>query len=117
MIKAEDSRKPHALTHPRFSFDLCFESEIAFHFNPRFNENAVVRNSFLKERWGQEERSRGMPFYRSQPFMVMIVCDEQFYKVIVNGAQIFTYNHRHSVFQEIHILKVNGDVTLSSVVV
>ncbi|CAB1352785.1 unnamed protein product [Coregonus sp. 'balchen'] len=101
----------------KFCVNLRFNSGVALHFNPRFNENVVVRNSLLKEQWGPEERTGGMPFYRGQPFTVTIMCDTQCYRVIVNGAQMFSYNHRHFLFQQIDILEVEGDVSLSTVLV
>uniref|UniRef100_A0A673WQ83 Galectin n=1 Tax=Salmo trutta TaxID=8032 RepID=A0A673WQ83_SALTR len=101
----------------KFCINLRFNSGVAFHFNPRFNENVVVRNSLLKEQWGQEERTGGMPFYRGQPFTVIIMCDTQCYKVMVNGALMFSYNHRHFLFQQIDILEVEGDMILSAVLV
>ncbi|XP_045548294.1 galectin-9 isoform X3 [Salmo salar] len=101
----------------KFCINLRFNSGVAFHFNPRFNENVVVRNSLLKEQWGQEERTGGMPFYRGQPFTVIIMCDTQCYKVMVNGALMFSYNHRHFLFQQIDILEVEGDMSLSAVLV
>ncbi|XP_064834007.1 galectin-9-like isoform X2 [Oncorhynchus masou masou] len=101
----------------KFCINLRFNSGVAFHFNPRFNENVVVRNSLLKEQWGPEERTGGMPFYRGQPFTVIIMCDIQCYRVMVNGALMFSYNHRHFLFQQIDILEVEGDVSLSAVLV
>ncbi|KAL0994192.1 hypothetical protein UPYG_G00118990 [Umbra pygmaea] len=99
----------------KFSVNLRFNSGVAFHFNPRFNENVVVRNSFLQEKWGPEERTGNMPFFKGQPFMLTIICDTQCYRVMLNGVQMFSYNHRHFLFQEIDILEVDGDVSLSSV--
>lgn len=57
---------------PRFYINLRSGSDIAFHLNPRFNENAVVRNTQINGSWGSEERSlpRGMPFFRGQSFSV-----------------------------------------------
>lgn len=63
----------------RFCINLRYISGIAFHFNPRFNDNVVVRNSLIKDRWGREERSGGLPFYRGQQFMVIKTC-LQFYR-------------------------------------
>ncbi|XP_034168299.2 galectin-9 [Pangasianodon hypophthalmus] len=101
----------------RFCINLRYNSGIAFHFNPRFNQNVVVRNSLMKERWGREERSGGMPFYRGQQFTVSIMCDTQCYRIAVNGIQMFTYNHRHFLLQQIDILEVDGDISVSSVMV
>ncbi|KAM9498311.1 galectin-9-like isoform 3-T3 [Salvelinus alpinus] len=101
----------------KFCVNLRFNSGVALHFNPRFNENIVVRNSLLKGQWGPEERNGGMPFYRGQPFTVTIMCDTKCYRVMVNGVQMFSYNHRHFLLQEIDILEVEGDVSLSSVLV
>jgi hypothetical protein len=36
---------------------------------------------------------------------------------MVNGALMFSYNHRHFLFQQIDILEVEGDVSLSAVLV
>ncbi|XP_062870726.1 galectin-9-like [Trichomycterus rosablanca] len=99
----------------RFSINLRHNSGIAFHFNPRFNENVVVRNSLIKEQWGREEREGGLPFYRGQQFTVSITCEPQCYRIIVSGVQMFTYNHRYSLFQEIDILEVAGNISLNSV--
>lgn len=42
------------------SFDINFKvgstGDLALHINPRMNENAVVRNSYLNGSWGSEER-------------------------------------------------------------
>ncbi|XP_076130345.1 galectin-9-like isoform X1 [Alosa pseudoharengus] len=99
----------------RFCINLRFNSGIALHFNPRFKENTVVCNSHLNNKWGPEERSGGMPFHCGQQFTVMFVCDTQCYRIIVNGIQMFTYNHRHFSHEQTDIVEISGDVSLSSV--
>lgn len=57
---------------PRFHINLRSGSDIAFHLNPRFDENVVVRNTQINSSWGSEERSlsRQMPFARGRSFSV-----------------------------------------------
>lgn len=49
-------------------------SDVAFHFNPRFNENGrqvIVRNSLIGQKWGAEERDLDFfPFMAGKPFEV-----------------------------------------------
>ncbi|KAM9456258.1 galectin-9-like [Clarias gariepinus] len=101
----------------RFCINLSCTSGIAFHFNPRFNDNVVVRNSLMNGCWGHEEKSGGLPFYRGQQFTVSITCDTQCYRISVNGIQMFTYNHRYFLLQQIDILEVDGNISVSSVTV
>lgn len=56
----------------RFHVNFRSGNDIAFHFNPRFNENALVRNTQINNTWGPEERSLPgtMPFSRGQSFTV-----------------------------------------------
>lgn len=44
--------------------------DVVFHFNPRFNEQTIVRNSNLGGYWGPEEREGGFPFVQGRRFEV-----------------------------------------------
>lgn len=54
----------------RFHVDFIKGSDVVFHFNPRFNENTIVRNSNLRGCWGPEEREGPFPFVQGRRFEV-----------------------------------------------
>lgn len=101
----------------RFHINLRSGSDIAFHLNPRFDENAVVRNTQVRGSWGSEERQllRPMPFRRGQSMSVWIMCDSYCFKVAVDGQHLLEYNHRLKNLAAINNLEVNGDVQLTHV--
>uniref|UniRef100_A0AAY4BH63 Galectin n=1 Tax=Denticeps clupeoides TaxID=299321 RepID=A0AAY4BH63_9TELE len=102
-------------TAKRFSVNLQSRAGIVLHYNPRFDENVVVRNSFLGGVWGPEERGGGMPFHRGNAFTITVICNPQGYSVMLNGAQVHSFDHRHHNLQEIDVLEVSGDLSLTSV--
>lgn len=91
--------------------------DIAIHISVRFrDEQAVVRNSFLQNSWNSEERALAQnPFVPGQAFEVTILCEAQSFRVSVNGRQAFDFQHRYQPIQQINELQIQGDVTLSKV--
>ncbi|XP_062996019.1 galectin-4-like [Elgaria multicarinata webbii] len=88
--------------------------DIILHINPRMDERAVVRNSYLNGRWGPEERELTFnPFQRGQYFDLSIRCGNQRFKVFANDQHLFDFNHRFQNFQQINMLEIAGDVVLS----
>uniref|UniRef100_A0A6I8S0A5 Galectin n=1 Tax=Xenopus tropicalis TaxID=8364 RepID=A0A6I8S0A5_XENTR len=104
--------------HPkRFHLNLKFHGGTALHFNPRFDEHTIVRNSHLNGSWGKEERNlpSGMVFSPGQSFVIEIRCEQHAFKVHVNGAHICDFNHRVHSLQQIDTLQIEGDVVLQHV--
>ena len=56
-------------------------NDVALWFNPRFNENFVVRNTLQTGSWGSEERGGGFPFQKGAPTEVVILAKKHHYKV------------------------------------
>uniref|UniRef100_A0A5F8HFT5 Galectin n=1 Tax=Monodelphis domestica TaxID=13616 RepID=A0A5F8HFT5_MONDO len=104
-------------TADSFEINLRSGNDIAFHLNPRFQENTIVRNSHINYLWGPEERalSSVMPFIKGQTFMVLITCEAQGFKVTVNGQYLFSYSHRVKNLSSINQLEVAGDIQLTHV--
>ncbi|KAK1793362.1 hypothetical protein P4O66_011748, partial [Electrophorus voltai] len=105
----------------RFAINLQGKDCIAFHFNPRFNENhkqVIVTNSMIKQMWGTEEKQcPSFPFVKGQPFEVKILCTTDSFKVAVNKAHLLEYKYRVRELNQITQLCVREDVTLTSVTV
>ncbi|OCT92373.1 lectin, galactoside-binding, soluble, 9C S homeolog isoform X1 [Xenopus laevis] len=101
----------------RFHINLKFHGGTALHFNPRFDECAIVRNSHLNGSWGKEERDlpSGMCFVPGQSFVIQIRCEQHAFKVNMNGTQICEFHHREHNLQQIDTLEIVGDVVLQYV--
>ncbi|TMS12152.1 Galectin-8 [Larimichthys crocea] len=91
-------------------------SDIALHLNPRLNKGVFVRNSFLSECWGPEERKlSSFPFRGGQYYEIIVLCDPQHFKVAVNGIHQLDYKYRVQDLSRITQVEVLGDVTLVNV--
>uniref|UniRef100_G3NIT2 Galectin n=1 Tax=Gasterosteus aculeatus TaxID=69293 RepID=G3NIT2_GASAC len=104
----------------KVTVDLSSAQDLAFHFNPRFNEGGkktIVRNSCISTKWGKEERdlSGSFPFTAGQPFEMKIMCTNTEFKVAVNNSHVLSYKHRVGNLNSINRLSIYNDLTLSDV--
>ncbi|KAM8902963.1 galectin-4-like [Spinachia spinachia] len=97
---------------------LCEESEssdIALHFNPRFDGwDKVVFNSCQDGCWGSEDKIRNMPFCKGQAFEMVIMVTSHGYQIKVNGNDFHTFQHRLPV-ERVRAMQINGDVCLQTI--
>ena len=67
---------------------------IALHFNPRFNESCVVRNSCIGGSWGTEERYGGLPLHPNENYTAAIIFQNNGYEIAINGIHFTYYEYR-----------------------
>lgn len=103
----------------RFNFDMACGSypnaDVGLHVSVRFDQYAVVRNSFINQNWGNEERGGIFPFQSAVNFDIVIRVNPGFFELTINGQYYGTFQHRVMPLSRIDFLKVCGDVVLSSV--
>lgn len=97
----------------RFLVNLLRKNgDIALHFNPRFDEKAVVRNALQAGDWGNEEREGKMPFEKGVGFDLIVSNEPTQFSITVNGHHFANFAHRSSP-NDIHGLQIQGDLELT----
>ncbi|MFH4973884.1 hypothetical protein AB6A40_000593, partial [Gnathostoma spinigerum] len=80
-----------------FSFNLLSRNgDILFHFNPRFNEKKIVRNSCKNGMWENEEREGAFPFKKNIGFDLVFHNQPYAMQIYFDGQRILTFAHRCS---------------------
>ncbi|XP_061166319.1 uncharacterized protein LOC133175224 [Saccostrea echinata] len=94
-------------------FDINFVNEngdIAFHFNPRRNEDEVVMNNCEDGAWQSEERTGLHPVFKTErPFEVKVETKKKKFKVFINGVKFCKFRMRCDV-EAIRSIQIRGDV-------
>lgn len=112
-IKGQVSVYPHSLT---VNLRSSGTENIALQLNPRIKSGVFIRNSYLGESWGQEERELPVfPFSPGEYFEILILCQPHQFKVAVNGSHLFDFRHRAQDLSSIDQLEIMGDLELSDV--
>ncbi|XP_038066073.1 galectin-4-like [Patiria miniata] len=119
MIVVKVTVKPYPTRfHVNFQCGMCTNprSDIAFHFNPRFNQQTIVMNTLRTTKWdGNEQKYRTyFPFFANGTYEIMFLCEHNQFKVALNGSHLLEYPHRLP-FQNISALHIDGDVVVTEV--
>ncbi|XP_029768351.1 galectin-9-like [Terrapene carolina triunguis] len=96
-----------------FQCGSCPSPDVAFHFNPRFEEGGcVVCNTQERQNWGREERKDEMPFLKGHPFEIRVLVKHDSFQVAVNGKHFVEYKHRIPL-SKVNYLSVSGGVDVA----
>ncbi|XP_016116347.1 galectin-9-like isoform X1 [Sinocyclocheilus grahami] len=100
----------------RFQVDLKYGSDIALHFNPRYEGGSeyVMHNTLQRGRWGSEERKYETPFPRGQMFALQILVTLSSYQISTNGKPFSEYKHRMP-FSWVDRIHVSGNMEVKLV--
>jgi hypothetical protein len=90
--------------------------DIAFHLNPRFKHNEIVRNSQLGGVWGNEEKEGKFPLKHDVVFDLVIHNEAYSYQVYVNDERFCTFAHRVDPNSIVGV-EVQGDLELQSIMI
>ncbi|NXH10352.1 LEG8 protein, partial [Bucco capensis] len=112
-IRGEVNKNPKSFAINLKSSD---SKDIALHLNPRVKNQVFVRNSYLHDSWGEEEKEvADFPFSPGMYFELIIFCDAHQFKVAVNGVHTLEYKHRFKKLEKINVVEITGDVQLLDV--
>jgi len=99
----------------RFNINLLRKNgDIALHFNPRFDEKAIVRNALQAGEWGNEEREGKMPLEKGVGFDLQITNEPYAFQIYINGERFATFAHRSDP-NDICGLQIQGDLELTGI--
>lgn len=112
-IKGQVCVYPHSFT---INLRNSQTENIALHLNPRMKSAVFIRNSYLSEFWGFEERELPFfPFSAGEYFEILVLCQQHQFKVAVNGTHLFDFRHRVQGLSSIDQLEIMGDVELTDI--
>ncbi|NXG63094.1 LEG2 protein, partial [Hemiprocne comata] len=98
----------------QFNIDLgCSSSDLALHFNPRFNESVIVCNSRCSKVWETEHRDDHLCF--SKGFFLWIAIEmkaDKFEVKLPDGYEV-EFPNRHC-YDKIDYMSIKGDFRLTS---
>ncbi|XP_074727314.1 galectin-2 isoform X1 [Strix uralensis] len=97
-----------------FSINLgCSSSDLALHFNPRFNESVIVCNSRCSKAWQAEHRDNHLCFSKGSTIKVIIeMLADKFQVKLPDGHEV-EFPNRHC-YDKISYMSVKGGFRVTS---
>ncbi|XP_031625082.1 galectin-7-like [Contarinia nasturtii] len=93
--------------------------DVIFHLSIRPFCNEIVRNHMTQGRWGHEEREGGCPIQYGSQFNMLILIEDDKFKVTINNLQFCEFKHRLRLSLakflyisgevKIHFIKIRND--------
>jgi len=100
-------------TGNRFEINLKnHQDDIVLHFNPRFDDHALVLNSAQRGAWGSEER-HSLTFQRGVRFSMVIIATDHGFNISVNNSHLCEFRQRTPMYLA-QLLEIKGDINLES---
>jgi len=91
-------------------------SDIAFHFDVRFYNFTVIRNTRTNNVWAKEEfQVSHFPFQPAVNFDMIIKIEGDRYMVALNGQHFLEFRHRLTPLSRFDTLYIENDVVVSSI--
>uniref|UniRef100_A0A0N4ZNT7 Galectin n=1 Tax=Parastrongyloides trichosuri TaxID=131310 RepID=A0A0N4ZNT7_PARTI len=95
-----------------FHINFKTANDIAFHFNPRFKEKCVVRNSTEHGQWGEEERYEdSFPFHHDKIFTLDFIAYDDYVECKFNGEHFVEYTYR-KYHNDVIAMEIDGEVDI-----
>ncbi|VEN62223.1 unnamed protein product, partial [Callosobruchus maculatus] len=86
--------------------------DTSLHISVRLNQGYIARNSYKDGAWGDEQGSGKLPIGQAQSWEILILIDQNDYKLAVNGQHFCEFPFRIPLSEVSHIL-IDGDVTIT----
>ncbi|PAV76784.1 hypothetical protein WR25_25925 [Diploscapter pachys] len=95
---------------------IARNGDILFHFNPRFREKVIVRNSRRGNTWEHEEKEGPFPFEKNREFDLIIINDPHSIQMFANNERIGTFQHRTSNPTEDYTgMRIEGELEMTGI--
>ncbi|NXN20168.1 LEG2 protein, partial [Indicator maculatus] len=97
-----------------FSINLgCSSSDLALHFNPRFNESVIICNSLCSNTWQTEHRDDHLCFSKGSTVELAIEMKADKFEVKLPDGHDVEFPNRHS-YDKVTYMSIKGGFRVTS---